>query len=486
MEEKKYYAQVDAKSIDVFDELYGTRVEKSNMKFWSPCMGWVRIKRLDSFLKTIEIEPVDKGCTLMLDENGMIVNAEFLVKYKGNRYFDFKSQLFLDASCDTLEWFMFKQRFIDSDDIDNCFIRISYENGGTSCFRKEKGDFYFYDTDAAFERDAFRAAPHPSMIGDRITMVELVLEDDVIFKSIDEAWTMFALQPDYRDEAERGSKVDLFLQDGLIVIDSETGKFYNVHAPNILDSVFGNRWRLVEMKEVGEAVLLDEKIASRLRIANMSMPADCDGCDKSASDRVDRKKNVTALSQEAKLDLWNRFLKELWTLESERKNAKLVVKMEQQELEEFIARCWWQFNCDFVDGKSNVSGVEVYLATDYASFDKVNYDVLIERDSNCNIVVVTKMSSEDDDKDAVAHEIEAIFKTEAKYGGIITQDEWEDENMAKFIFESGERDQYGSYKIWYGIAFNPEESELLAFHTDVQRKMFLDDHKELVFKYLGI
>lgn len=485
MEEKNYYAQVDAKSIDIFSELYGTRVEKSNMKFWSPCMGWVRIKRLDSFLKMIEIEPVDKGCTLMLDENGMMINSEFLAKSKGNRYFDFKAQLFLDASCDTLEWFMFKQRFIDSDDIDNCFIRISYGNG-TKHFRKEKGNFYFYDTDAAFGRDAFRPAPHPSMIGDRITGVELVLEDDVIFKRIDEAWTMFALQPDYEDDVEEESKLDLFLQDGLIVVDSETGKFYNVHAPNVLESVFGDRWGLIEMKEVGETVLLDEKIASRLRIANKDMQTDCDGCVKSASGEVIIKKNMTVLSRESKLELWNCFLKELLILESKRKNAKLVVKMEQQELEEFIARCWWQFDCDFVDGKADVSGVEVFLATDYASFDKVNYDVLIERDSNCNIVVVTKISSEDDDKDAVAHEIEAILKTEAKYGGIVTQDEWGDENMAKFIFASGEREKYGSYKIFYGIAFNPEEKELLAFHTDVQRKKFLDDHKDLVFKYLGI
>ena len=72
--------------------------------------------------------------------------------------------------------------------------------------------------------------------------------------------------------------------------------------------------------------------------------------------------------------------------------------------------------------------------------------------------------------------ISQIMANDERFGGVVTYEEWDNENIAK----------YGIYRANYGIgnclyynAYN-----FLAFHTAEQRDLFLKENKDLIKDYL--
>ena len=72
--------------------------------------------------------------------------------------------------------------------------------------------------------------------------------------------------------------------------------------------------------------------------------------------------------------------------------------------------------------------------------------------------------------------ISQIMANDVRFGGIITDKEWENLNMDKFvIYRQGNKIQTISVPISY---------HFLAFHTAEQRNLFLEENKDLVKDYL--
>lgn len=73
---------------------------------------------------------------------------------------------------------------------------------------------------------------------------------------------------------------------------------------------------------------------------------------------------------------------------------------------------------------------------------------------------------------------ERISQLMPYYGGEITDEEWENGTLRKFVIT---RDKTYILSRWYTDAYN-----LLAFHTEEQRDEFLKNNKQLVKDYLMI
>ncbi len=74
--------------------------------------------------------------------------------------------------------------------------------------------------------------------------------------------------------------------------------------------------------------------------------------------------------------------------------------------------------------------------------------------------------------------ISQIMAHDERFGGIITDEEWCDNDICKYVIYRGNNK---ILKIYYY-----ESYEFLAFHTEEQRKLFLQENEQLVKDYLMI
>lgn len=74
--------------------------------------------------------------------------------------------------------------------------------------------------------------------------------------------------------------------------------------------------------------------------------------------------------------------------------------------------------------------------------------------------------------------ISQIIANDERFGGLVTDKEWGDSNLPKYIIARHNNDYVTSYVYCQHC--------LLAFHTVKQRDLFLEENKELVKQYLMI
>lgn len=93
---------------------------------------------------------------------------------------------------------------------------------------------------------------------------------------------------------------------------------------------------------------------------------------------------------------------------------------------------------------------------------------------NYNIFATEKQA-----KSALAMaQISQIMANDKRFGGVVTDEEWEDEDKIKYaISRCVNRIRTGIYTNWY---------KFLAFHTAEQRDLFLKENEDLVKDYLMI
>ena len=94
--------------------------------------------------------------------------------------------------------------------------------------------------------------------------------------------------------------------------------------------------------------------------------------------------------------------------------------------------------------------------------------------NNLNVFATKKQA-----KSALAMaQISQIMANDERFGGVVTDEEWEDKNSYKYIIT-----RYGNH-VWSIVAASPYY--FLAFHTDEQRDLFLIENEDLVKDYLMI
>ena len=72
--------------------------------------------------------------------------------------------------------------------------------------------------------------------------------------------------------------------------------------------------------------------------------------------------------------------------------------------------------------------------------------------------------------------ISQIMANDERFGGVVTDEEWNDSNMVKYIIERRNSDinKTTSFSCYL----------LLAFHTEEQRDLFLEENEDLIKDYL--
>ena len=75
-----------------------------------------------------------------------------------------------------------------------------------------------------------------------------------------------------------------------------------------------------------------------------------------------------------------------------------------------------------------------------------------------------------------ASQISQYMANDSRYGGEVTDDEWKDKHIAKHVIIRCNGD-FAFSLLYLTYCF-------LAFHTEEQRSLFLDDHKDLVLDFL--
>lgn len=74
--------------------------------------------------------------------------------------------------------------------------------------------------------------------------------------------------------------------------------------------------------------------------------------------------------------------------------------------------------------------------------------------------------------------ISQIMVNDERFGGVVTDEEWEDSNMIKYVIcRDNNHIRYERYCCSY---------EYLSFHTPEQRKLFMEENGQLVKDYLMI
>lgn len=107
----------------------------------------------------------------------------------------------------------------------------------------------------------------------------------------------------------------------------------------------------------------------------------------------------------------------------------------------------------------------------------------------CSIIPVTKyrnvvrnhniFATEKQAKSALAMaQISQIMANDERFGGVVTDDEWANHGITKWTIERSENIIITTYR--HGTY------TFLAFHTTVQRNLFLEENKDLVKDYLMI
>lgn len=93
---------------------------------------------------------------------------------------------------------------------------------------------------------------------------------------------------------------------------------------------------------------------------------------------------------------------------------------------------------------------------------------------NHNVFAEEKMA-----KSALAMaRISQIMKYDKRFGGVVTDEEWSDASSLKYTMI---RHQNSIRREYAGLSYN-----FLAFHTEEQRDLFLDENEDLIKEYLMI
>ena len=74
--------------------------------------------------------------------------------------------------------------------------------------------------------------------------------------------------------------------------------------------------------------------------------------------------------------------------------------------------------------------------------------------------------------------ISQIMANDERFGGVVTDEEWNDENIKKYSISRW------SFRIFKDIVYI--NYQFLAFHTEQQRDIFLEENEQLVKDYLMI
>ncbi len=76
-------------------------------------------------------------------------------------------------------------------------------------------------------------------------------------------------------------------------------------------------------------------------------------------------------------------------------------------------------------------------------------------------------------------QISQIMANDERFGGVVTDEEWEDTNISKFVITR-------LRNTMNKVAYATSTYEFLSFHTQEQRDLFLEENEDLVKKYLMI
>ena len=74
--------------------------------------------------------------------------------------------------------------------------------------------------------------------------------------------------------------------------------------------------------------------------------------------------------------------------------------------------------------------------------------------------------------------ISQIMANDKRFGGVVTDEEWNDSSIYKYVIE---RYRANGYSTYYTNTY-----QFLAFHTPEQRDLFFEENKDLVKDYLMI
>ena len=97
------------------------------------------------------------------------------------------------------------------------------------------------------------------------------------------------------------------------------------------------------------------------------------------------------------------------------------------------------------------------------------------KDGRLNIFATQKQA-----KSALAMaQISQIMANDERFGGVITDEEWKDITLGKYVIIRGSNNTIFKDVVIYSWGF-------LAFHTKEQRDLFLEENKDLVKDYLMI
>ena len=75
-------------------------------------------------------------------------------------------------------------------------------------------------------------------------------------------------------------------------------------------------------------------------------------------------------------------------------------------------------------------------------------------------------------------QISQIMANDPRFGGIVTDEEWRDSEIEKYVIERIKGEIYTNY---YTVTYR-----FLAFHTEEQQKLFLKENKDLVKDYMMV
>lgn len=78
--------------------------------------------------------------------------------------------------------------------------------------------------------------------------------------------------------------------------------------------------------------------------------------------------------------------------------------------------------------------------------------------------------------------ISQIMANDERFGGVVTDEEWQDEDMTKFVIKRKDNGIFKVSNIFIDTSFT--EYCYLAFHTTEQLNLFLKENEDLVHDYL--
>lgn len=122
--------------------------------------------------------------------------------------------------------------------------------------------------------------------------------------------------------------------------------------------------------------------------------------------------------------------------------------------------------------RNEVSLIDGYFIGDDSDIIKISTDGVYNTTNNYNVFATEKQA-----KSALAMaQISQIMANDARFGGIITDEEWKNDSISKYCIN---RQINEIYKEFCYICFS-----FLAFHTAEQRDLFLKENEDLVKDYL--